>query len=132
MANIISYIVLFALIALFFLVMRRIMKRDNVINELILGYYDRQTISKDELINRIYEYTCSDYRLNKLINRYQATKDDFSNIFEKLIYWGNFKKRKRYLPINSFFFYGSLSYLLEHKDDDAKKLTQKMMNYFHI
>ena len=108
------------------------MKRDNVINELIIGFYDQTSISKDELIDRIYDYANSDFRLKKLVKKHQATRDDFMIIFEKLIYWGNFKKRKRYLPVNSFFFYGSLSYLLEHKDDDAKKLTMKMMNYFHI
>lgn len=132
MANIISYLVLFSLIALFFFTMKRIMKRDNVINELIIGFYDQTSISKDELIDRIYDYANSDFRLKKLVKKHQATRDDFMIIFEKLIYWGNFKKRKRYLPVNSFFFYGSLSYLLEHKDDDAKKLTMKMMNYFHI
>ena len=132
MANIISYLVLFSLIALFFFTMKRIMKRDNVINELIIGFYDQTSISKDELIDRIYDYANSDFRLKKLVNKHQATRDDFMTIFEKLIYWGNFKKRKRYLPVNSFFFYGSLSYRLEHKDDDAKKLTMKMMNYFHI
>lgn len=132
MANTISYVVLFALIGLFLVAMKRIMGRDNVINDLILGYYDRQTIKKDELMEKIYAYACQDFRLKKLVAKHNATQEDFAAIFEKLIYWGNFKKRKRYLPINSFFFYGSLKYLLEHKDEDAKKLTQKMMNYFHI
>lgn len=132
MANIISYIVLFSLIGLFFFTMKRIMKRDNVIHQLIIGFYDQATLSKDELIDRIYDYANNDFRLKKLVKKHQATRDDFMAIFEKLIYWGNFKKRKRYLPVNSFFFYGSLSYLLEHKDEDAKKLTMKMMNYFHI
>lgn len=132
MANIISYIALFSLIGLFFFAMKRIMQRDNFINDLILAYYDRQTISKDELIDKIYDYACRDFRLKKIVKEQQATKEDFANIFEKLIYWGNFKKRKRYIPINSFFFYGSLSYLLKNRDADAKALTKKMMNYFHI
>ena len=131
-ANIISYVCLIGLIVFFLVAMRRILKRDNVINELILGFYDYQTISKEELISRMYQYARNDFRLKGLINKFNATEEDYTIIFDKLIYWANFKKRKRYIPVNSFFFYGSLKYLLQHKDDDAKPLTMKMMNYFHF
>ena len=131
-ANIISYACLMALIIAFLLAMVRILKRDNVINELILGFYDYQTISREELIARMYQYACNDFRLKGLIKKYNATEEDYAIIFDKLIYWANFKKRKRYLPVNSFFFYGSLKYLLRHKEDEAKAITMKMMNFFHF
>ncbi|ORU00371.1 hypothetical protein D081_0894 [Anaerovibrio sp. JC8] len=132
LANIISYALLIGLIVFFFFTMRRIMRRDNVINELIIGFVDRQTISKEELISRMYQYACNDFRLKGLIKKYNATEEDYTIIFDKLIYWANFKKRKRYIPVNAFFFYGSLKYLLTHKDDEAKPITMKMMNYFHF
>ncbi|WP_027407301.1 hypothetical protein [Anaerovibrio sp. RM50] len=131
-AHIISYAFLIGLIVIFFIVMRRILKRDNVINELILGFYDYQTTSKEEVIHQMYQYACNDFRLKGLIKKYNATEEDYVVIFDKLIYWANFKKRKRYIPINAFFFYGSLKYLLEHKNDEAKPITMKMMNYFHF
>ena len=131
-SHIVSYTVLIALIAAFFFAMRRIMHRDNVINSLIIAFYDNQTIDQKELISRMYQYACSDIRLKKLIAQYNVQEKDYHQIVEKLIYWANFKKRKRYIPVNAFFFYGSLSYLLKHRDDDAKKLTMKMMNYFHF
>ncbi len=131
-AHIFSYIMLVGIILLFFFTMRRIMKRDNIINELILGFFDRQTLSREELIDKMYAYACQDFRLKKLIHNHQATIDDYGKIFDKLIHWANFKKRKRYIPVNAFFFYGSLDYLLRHKDEDAKTITMKMMNYFHF
>lgn len=131
-SHVISYTVLIALIVAFFFAMKRIMHRDNVINSLIIAFYDNQTINKDELVEQMYQYACKDYRLKKLIEQYNVQISDYHKIFDKLIYWANFKKRKRYIPVNAFFFYGSLSYLLKHQEDDAKQLAMKMMNYFHF
>lgn len=130
--SVFSLLIFLGLIAAFLWSMRRIMRRDNYINELILGFLERGEISQEELLDKMYSYGCQDFRLKSVINKYQATRDDYALIFEKLIYWANFKKRRRYIPINSFFFAGSLSYLLEHKEEDAKKITMKMMNYFHF
>ena len=66
-SHIVSYTVLIALIAAFFFAMRRIMYRDNVINSLIIAFYDNQTIDQKELISIMYQYACSDIRLKKLI-----------------------------------------------------------------
>ena len=131
-AHIISYTALIGLIVGFFLAMKRILTRDNYINSLILAFLERGEISKDELIDKMYEYGCKDFRLRRIIARHEATRADYVMIFEKLMIWGNFKKRHRYVPVSSFFFVGSLDYLLEHKHEDAKKMTMKMFNYFHI
>lgn len=130
--SLISILIFICLIGAFLWSMRRIMKRDNYINDLIIGFLERGEISQDELLDKMYSYGCSDFRLKSVIAKHQATREDYALIFEKLIYWANFKKRRRYIPINSFFFAGSLGYLLEHKNEDAKKITMKMMNYFHF
>lgn len=125
-------ILLLLLVAAFIFVMRRIMRRDNYINELILAFLERGEISKEELLDKMYEYGCNDFRLKKVIAKHQATRKDYETVFDKIFHWANFKRRRRYLPINSFFFVSSLDYILGHKDEDAKKLATKMMNHFHF
>lgn len=128
----ISMIFLIILVVLFFLAMKRIMRRDNFINHLVIEFYDNGNMTREELITEIYNYAVNDFRLKKIVAKYNATQDDFYIIFDKLIYWGNFKKRSRYVPIYSFFYVSSLEKVLKMKDEDAKKLTMKMMNHFHI
>ena len=94
-AHIISYTALIGLIVGFFLAMKRILTRDNYINSLILAFLERGEISKDELIDKMYEYGCKDFRLRRIIARHEATRADYVMIFEKLMNWGNFKKRHR-------------------------------------
>ena len=89
-------------------------------------------MKQPELIEEMYKYCTSDFKLKKIVEKYDATPETFTKIFEKLMYWGNVKKRKRYVPIYSFFYASSLEYILKHQDDDAKSITMKMMNHFHI
>jgi len=120
------------LIVTFILAMKRNLARDNYINDLILAFLERGELSKEALLDKMYEYGCNDFRLKRVISKYHATRDDYEQVFDKLFHWANFKKRRRYLPVNSFFFVSSLDYILKHKDDDAKKLSMKMMNHFHF
>jgi hypothetical protein len=108
------------------------MRRDNYLNHLIVVFYDKAEMPQDELIKNIYSYATSDFRLKKIVEKYNATEEDFNEIFNKLIYWANFKKGRRYVPINSFFYVSSLEKILKNKDLEAKPLTMKMMNHFHI
>lgn len=116
----------------FYMAMKRIMRRDNYINSLIKAFLEEGTLSKKELLDKMYDYGCQDFRLKRIIEKYHATRQDYENIFDKLFHWANFRKRRRYIPINSFFFVSSLETILKHKDIDSKKLTQKMMNHFHF
>lgn len=129
---IIYYGFLIIMAILFFIAIRRIMRRDNYLNHLIVVFYDKAEMPKDELIKNIYSYATSDFRLKKIVEKYNATEEDFNEIFNKLIYWANFKKGRRYVPINSFFYVSSLEKILKNKDLEAKPLTMKMMNHFHI
>lgn len=128
----VGIIFLAIMVVLFVLCMKRIMRRDNYINNLVIRFYDNGELSREELIADIYGYAINDFRLKKIVAKYNATEKDFRTIFDKLIYWGNFKKRSRYVPIYSFFYVSSLEKILKNKDEDAKKLTMKMMNHFHI
>lgn len=131
--NVIIYYAFLIVMAFFFiLAVKRIMHRDNFLNHLIVVFYDKAEMSQDELIKEIYNYAINDFRLKKVVAKYNATEDDFRKTFEKLIYWANFKKGRRYVPINSFFYVSSLEKLLKNKDLEAKPLTMKMMNHFHI
>ena len=129
---IIYYGFLIIMAILFFIAIRRIMRRDNYLNHLIVVFYDKEEMPQDELIKNIYSYATSDFRLKKIVEKYNATEEDFNEIFNKLIYWANFKKGRRYVPINSFFYVSSLEKILKNKDLEAKPLTMKMMNHFHI
>ncbi len=84
------------------------------------------------LIKDLYAEICKDKLLKNILERNNATQEDIAKIHKKLMQWGDFRKYNRYVPITSFFNRTTLKYLLEHKDGDAKVLTQKMMNHFHI
>ena len=130
MLNTILLISLGLLTALFILQMRRSLKRSTLVNSLINEYIDRP--DDPALIDAIYAYCTSDWRLRRIMRRYGGTRTDIEMLFQKLLIWANFKKGRRFVPISSFFFAGSLAYLLRNKDAEPKKLTMKMMNFFHI
>lgn len=84
------------------------------------------------LIQEIFDALSNDSRCSKILAKYAATPADIKLLHKKLMKWGDFRKYNRYVPITSFFNVTTLEYLLEHKSDDAKSLTEKMMNHFHI
>ena len=85
-----------------------------------------------QLIDEIFSAISDDVLLKRIIKRHNATRRDIARLHAKLMKWGDFRKYNRYVPITSFFNVSTLEYLLEHKDDDAKSLTEKMMNHFHF
>ena len=85
-----------------------------------------------KLIQDIFAIISKDFYLGRILKKHNATEKDIAALHKKLMKWGDFRKYNRYIPITSFFNQTALKYLLEHKDDDAKSLTEKMMNHFHI
>ncbi|MBO4401397.1 MAG: hypothetical protein J5809_06080 [Selenomonadaceae bacterium] len=84
------------------------------------------------LVEEIYAAVSADFFLSRIVKKYGATLEDFRKLNAKLMIWGDFRKYNRYVPITSFFNRTTLEYLLAHKNDDARALTEKMMNHFHI
>ena len=123
-------VVLFLFIAFFMIAMIYYLRKKNVVHALIRDY--EHNLHDPALIEKIYSYCMSDWRLRSIMKQYHANQEDIRTLYEKLLIWGNFKKYSRFVPISSFFYTTSLKYLLKHKDGDAKKLTMKMMNFFHI
>ena len=66
------------------------------------------------------------------MKKYQISPDDIEALYQKLIIWGNYRKGRRFVPISSFFYVYTLEYLIKNKNEDAKKLTMRCMNFFHI
>ena len=130
MLNTLLLISLGLLTALFILQMRRSLKRSTLVNSLINEYSERP--DDPALIDAIYAYCTSDWRLRRIMKRYGGTRADIETLFQKLLVWANFRKGRRFVPISSFFFAGSLAYLLRNKDAEPKKLAMRMMNFFHI
>ena len=130
MLNTLLLIALGLLTALFILQMRRSLKRSTLVNSLINEYSDRP--NDPALIDAIYAYCTSDWRLRRIMKRYGGTRADIETLFQKLLVWANFKKGRRFVPVSAFFFAGSLAYLLRNKDAEPKKLAMRMMNFFHI
>ena len=85
-----------------------------------------------QLIQDIFSEISGDFFLRRILTRHNATVDDIAKLHKKLLIWGDFRKYNRYIPITSFFNKTTLDYLLTHKNDDAKSLTEKMMNHFHF
>lgn len=84
------------------------------------------------LVEEIYAEVREDFLLNRILQRHGASLEDFKKLNAKLMIWGDFRKYNRYVPVTSFFNRTTLEYLLAHKNDDARSLTEKMMNHFHI
>ena len=84
------------------------------------------------LIQEIFDALREDFWLNRILQQNNATIDDIRILHKKLMKWGDFRKYNRYVPITSFFNVTALKYLLKHKNDDSKSLTEKMMNHFHF
>jgi len=130
MLNTLLLIALGLLTALFILQMRRSLRRSTLVNSLINEYIDH--LDDPALIDTIYAYCTSDWRLQPIMKRYDGTRTDIAMLFQKLLVWTNFRKGRCFVPISAFFFAGSLAYLLRNKDAEPKKLAMKMMNFFHI
>ena len=84
------------------------------------------------LVEEIFSAINEDFFLRRILRKNNAKLSDLAALHKKLLKWGDFRKYNRYIPITSFFNVTTLEYLLTHKDDDAKSLTEKMMNHFHF
>ncbi len=128
--NIFLDILLVALVIYFVFAIRRTLKMSRASVALIEKYENDKLNPK--LIEEIFAAISDDVLLGRILRRHNATTKDISRLHAKLMKWGDFRKYNRYVPITSFFNVHTLEYLLEHKNDDAKSLTQKMMNHFHF
>ena len=128
--NIFLNLLLIALVVYFVFAIRRTLKMSRASVALIEKYQNDKL--NPQLIEDIFNEISSDALLKRILKRHNATQKDISRLHAKLMKWGDFRKYNRYVPITSFFNVHTLEYLLEHKNDDAKSLTQKMMNHFHF
>ena len=128
--NVLLDIMLVALVVYFIFAIRRSMRMSSASVALIEKYeHDKDN---PQLIEDIFAAISSDVLLRRILKSHNATPKDISRLHAKLMKWGDFRKYNRYVPITSFFNVHTLEYLLSHKNDDAKSLTQKMMNHFHF
>ena len=123
-------ILLVALVAYFVFAIRRTLKMSRTSVGLIERYENDKL--NPQLIDEIFAAISDDVLLKRILKRHNANRRDIQRLHAKLMKWGDFRKYNRYVPITSFFNMYALEYLLEHKNDDAKSLTEKMMNHFHF
>lgn len=123
-------ILLVALIVYFAFAIRRTLKMSRTSVGLINKYENDKL--NPQLIDEIFAAISDDVLLKRILKRHNASRRDIQRLHAKLMKWGDFRKYNRYVPITSFFNLHTLEYLLEHKNDDAKSLTEKMMNHFHF
>ena len=123
-------IFLIALVIYFVFAIRRTLKMSRASVALIEKYENDKL--NPQLIEDIFAAISEDVLLSRILKRHKATPRDISRLHAKLMKWGDFRKYNRYVPITSFFNVHTLEYLLEHKNDDAKALTENMMNHFHL
>ncbi|MBO4779443.1 MAG: hypothetical protein J5497_02280 [Selenomonadaceae bacterium] len=123
-------VLLVALVAYFIFAIRRTMKMSRTSVGLIEKYENDKF--NPQLIDEIIASIQDDVLLSRIFKQHNATRHDIARLHNKLMKWGDFRKYNRYVPITSFFNVSTLEYLLEHKNDDAKSLTEKMMNHFHF
>ena len=128
--NIFLDLLFVVLIIYFVFAIRRSMRMSNASVALIEKYENDKF--NPQLIDEIFAAISDDVLLKRILKRHNASRRDISKLHAKLMKWGDFRKHNRYVPITSFFNVHTLEYLLEHKNDDAKSLTEKMMNHFHF
>lgn len=123
--------VLLALIIVVFLIeTRHNLKRDSAAFRLVEQY--EKDLGNPALVDEIVGFVENDWKLKRVWRREHGTKDDVRRLIKHLMLWGNMRKGRRFIPITSFFYVGSLEYLLKHKDGEPKKLAMKMMQIFHF
>ena len=123
-------VLLAALIALFAVETRHNLKRDTAAFKLVEQY--EKDLGNPALVDAIVAFIEQDWKLKRVWRRENGTKDDVRGLIKYLMLWGNMRKGRRFLPITSFFYVGSLEYLLQHKDSEPKQLAMKMMQIFHF
>ena len=128
--NIFLNVLLCALIVYFVFAINRTLRMSKKSVALINKYENDK--NNPQLIEEIFAAISDDVLLSRILKRHKATPRDIGRLHAKLMKWGDFRKFNRYVPITSFFNVHTLEYLLEHKNDDAKALTEKMMNHFHF
>lgn len=124
------YLLLAALFIVFLLEMRRSLRRSNAAFLLVEKY--EHDLGNPALVDAIIAFIEKDWKLRRVMRREQGTREDIRLLIKHLMLWGNVRKGRRFVPITSFFYVCSLSYLLQHKDEEPKRLAMKMMNYLHI
>lgn len=124
------YLLLAALFIVFLLEMRRSLRRSNAAFLLVEKY--EHDLGNPALVDAIVAFIEKDWKLRRVMWREQGTREDIRLLIKHLMLWGNVRKGRRFVPITSFFYVCSLSYLLQHKDEEPKRLAMKMMNYLHI
>lgn len=128
--NIFLDVLFVALVVYFVFAIRRSMRMSGASVKLIEKYENDKL--NPQLIDEIFAAISDDALLSRILKQHNATRRDISKLHAKLMKWGDFRKYNRYIPITSFFNVRTLDYLLKHKNDDAKSLTEKMMNHFHF
>lgn len=108
----------------------RQLKKSNTVRRLI-DTYEHDT-ENPKLIEEMYDFCSKDRKLKKIVQKYNATPEDFDMLYHKLLIIGNFRKINRFVPISSFFAVYTLDYLLSHQDEDYFKMTKRMMNFFNV
>lgn len=123
-------LLIIALATVFLWEMRHSLHRSRINSQLIEKY--RDDLQNRALISEIYAYCQQDWKLRRLVKKYDLTLADVEKLYQKLLLWGNFHKGSRFVPVTAFLYVCTLEYLCQHKNDDAKALTMKCMNYLHI
>ena len=123
-------LLLVLLVLLFIVEMRHNLKRDSAAFQLVEQY--EKDLGNPALVDAIVDFIEHDWKLKRVWRRENGTKDDVRSLIKHLMLWGNMRKGRRFLPITSFFYVGSLEYLLRHKNGEPKQLAMKMMQIFHF
>ena len=123
-------VLLALLIVVFLIETRHNLKRDSAAFRLVEQY--EKDLGNPALVDEIVGFVENDWKLNRVWRREHGTKDDVRRLIKHLMLWGNMRKGRRFIPITSFFYVGSLEYLLKHRDGEPKQLAMKMMQIFHF
>ena len=114
-------VLLALLIVVFLIETRHNLKRDSAAFRLVEQY--EKDLGNPALVDAIVDFVENDWKLKRVWRREHGTKDDVRRLIKHLMLWGNMRKGRRFIPITSFFYVGSLEYLLKHRDRKSTRLN---------
>lgn len=85
------------------------------------------------VVNEIYAFCITREHLRKIVNKHNATPNDFEKIYNDLMTYCNAASGKMFIPVATFFFENSLEYVLSNRIKSraaGEKVARNLKNYF--
>ena len=85
------------------------------------------------VVNELYAYCITREYLREIVEKHNASINDFEKIYKDLMTYCGAYKGKMFIPVSAFFFVGSLEYVLSHRIKsraEGDKVARVLTDFF--